>query len=113
MQTTFILRAVNAQREVLGWTKVPVKSKGDGCLWAEQDFVAEGDVTGLATDLILHWQDVNVHTTVSLGGALPIERGKTFVIPLREPLIVLPSDPRPLPGVTVRSVDIGMATAGR
>lgn len=109
----FVIRAVTAAREVLAWTKMPVTTKGDGCLWAEHAFVAEGDVTGLATDLIFHWPDVNVHTTVPLATQLPIVAGKVFTIPLTDPLIRFPQDPRPLPGVTVRSVEIGMATAGR
>lgn len=113
MQTTFILRLVDANREVLAWTKLPVKAKGDGCLWPEHHFVAEADVTGVATDLIIHWQDVNVHTTVALPEPLPVVAGKVVTVPLTEPLIRMPSDPRPLPAVTVRSVEIGLTTAGR
>jgi hypothetical protein len=114
MQTTFIVRLFDADRHVLAWTRIPCMTKGDGCLWPEQHFVAEADVTGVATDICYHWVDVNVHTTVPLPERIPVEVGKVVTVPLFDPLLRLNSDARPLPAVTVRqSIEVCPASANR
>jgi hypothetical protein len=112
--TTFVIRLLDADRRVLAWTKTPAVPKGDGCLWAMQYFVAEAEVAGTATHLCYHWVDVNVHTTVPLPQPIGVTVGQVITVPLREPLVTIGSDHRPLPPLTVRQpVTVGVASATR
>jgi hypothetical protein len=112
MQTIFIVRLLDADRQVLAWTKIPAETKGDGRLWAMQAFVAEVEQDGLATALNYHWPDVHCYITVPLASPIPVAAGSVISLPLAD-LIHIPSEPLPLPGVTVRSnvtATIGMAS---
>lgn len=98
-----ILRLLDAERNVLAWNQLFCEAKGDGSLRATQDFLAEGDVPGIATDLSVHWVDVNVHMTHPLPQPLPVEPGKVIGVPTKgQAMFVLTGDARPLPGVTLR-----------
>lgn len=112
MQTIFIVRLLNDKRQVLAWTRIPAETKGDGCLWPMQNFVAEGDVTGTGVAICTHWPDVNVHATVPLQGGVPVEVGKIVTVALNGPLFRIGSDTQELPAVTVRqSVEVGVGSA--
>jgi len=112
VQTTFIVRLLNKDREVLAWTKLVGESRGDGSIWPTQHFVAEADTDGDGTDLCFHWPEVNVHLTVPLEQPIGASKGKVVEIALRQPMLTIISDPRPLPAVTVRSsVQIGVPMA--
>jgi hypothetical protein len=115
MQTMFIVRLLNAEREVLAWNKIPAETKGDGGLWALQQFVAEVDTNGVGTAICFHWPDVHVYQTRPLAQPLPVEVGKVITVPIMEtPMIHIRSEPLPLPGVTVKqSVTVGLMPAGR
>ena len=102
MQTVFIVRLLNADREVLAWTKIPAETRGDGKLWAMQAFVAEVDTAGEAVALNYHWPDVHCYVTVPLPMTVPVTVGQVVSLPLAD-LIHIPSEPLPLPAVTVRS----------
>jgi hypothetical protein len=112
VQTIFIVRLLNTQRDVLAWTRVPAETKGDGCLWPMQAFVAEGDVHGTGVAICVHWPDVNVHTTIPLEGPIPVDVGKVVSYAFSGPLLRIGSDTQPLPPVTQRSsVEIGVGAA--
>lgn len=114
MTTTFILRLLDAERRVLGWSKVPVESRGDGCLWATQGFVAEADTDGLGVAVNLHWPEVHVYHTAGLAVPIAVQAGEVFHIPLTDPVLRLTSEGLPLPPVTVRSsVTVGVGSAKR
>lgn len=102
MQTMFIVRLLGADRQVLAWTKIPAETRGDGRLWAMQAFVAEVEQDGTAVSMNYHWPDVHCYTTVPLPGPVPVTAGQVVSLPLAD-LIYIPSEPLPLPPVTVRS----------
>lgn len=102
MQTMFIVRLLDAERQVLAWTKIPAETRGDGRLWAMQAFVAEVEQNGTAVAMNYHWPDVHCYTTVPLPHGVPVTAGQVVSLPLAD-LIHIPSEPLPLPPVTVRS----------
>jgi hypothetical protein len=111
MQTMFVVRLLDGQRNVLAWTKIPAETRGDGKLWAMQAFVAEVDQSGTATALNYHWPDVHCYVTVPLPSPVQVSAGQVISLPLAD-LIHIPSEPLPLPPVTVRSnVTAGVGTA--
>ena len=111
MQTMFVVRLLNAERQVLAWTKIPAQTRGDGKLWAMQAFVAEVDQAGTATALNYHWPDVHCYVTVPLPEPVAVASGQVISLPLAD-LIHIPSEPLPLPPVTVRTnVTAGVGTA--
>jgi len=114
MQTMFHIRLLTAERDVLAWTKVAAISKGDGCIWATQDFVAECDRDGTATALHVHWPDVHFYYTVPLQDHQAVVAGQVVSLPLKEPLVRLNSELEAVPPVTVRSaVTVGVQSASR
>lgn len=114
MQTMFHLRLLAADRSVLAWTKIHADTKGDGCLWASQAFVAECEESGTATAVHVHWPDVHFHYTVPLPQPMDVQAGQVVTIPLAEPLLRLTSEAEAVPPVTLRrSVSVGVASAAR
>lgn len=115
MTTVFHLRLLDAGREVLGWTKVPATTRGDGCLWAAQNFVFEAERSGVGTAIHVHWPDINVRMTLPLPQPIPVDAGKVYTLPVTEkPLLRIGGEDLPVPPVTVRTpVEIGVATAAR
>jgi len=113
METQFIVRLLDQDRHVLGWTKIPAETKGDGGLWAKQQFVAEADTTGIGVAVCFHWPDLHWYATTPLPNPQPVEAGKVFTIAIMGvPMLRVPSEALPLPGVTVKnSVTIGIGSA--
>ena len=102
MQTEFIVRLLDADRQVLAWTRIPAETRGDGKLWAMQAFVAAVTKSGQAVAMNYHWPDVHCYTTVPLSAPVMVQAGSVVTVPLAD-LIHIPSEPLPLPPVTVTS----------
>lgn len=101
MHYRFIVRLLDAGRQVLAWNQMFCEAKGDGALRAIQDFFAEAQDFGTATDLCVHWVDVNVHMTSPLPQPVVCETGKVVSVPLRGvALFTMTGDTRELPAVT-------------
>lgn len=110
----FVVRLLNAKREVLAWTKIPAQTKGDGGLWAMQQFVAEAEVTDVGVAMCFHWPDVHVYQTRPLPSPVPVEVGKVVTVRIMDaPMLHIRSEPLPLPGVTIRSNITVMPGTGR
>ena len=108
------VRLIDVNSQVLGWTRLPAETRGDGCLWAKHHFVFEADRDGIGTEMAIHEPDLNVWTFVPLPQPLEVTAGKVFTIRLEKPLLQFGSSARPLPGVTVRTnVVVGIAAATR
>lgn len=109
-----IVMLLDAQERVLGWTKLPAETRGDGCLWAKHHFVFEADTNGTGVELAMHEPDLHVWTFCALPSPVPVEAGKVTTIRLERPLLQFGSSTRPLPPVTVRTnVTIGIGAATR
>jgi hypothetical protein len=102
VETTFIIRLLNGKREVLAWKKITAETRGDGKLWAKEAFVAAVLQSGTAVALNYHWPDVHCYVTVPLPVDVPVHAGEVISLPLAD-LIHIPSEPLPLPPVTVTS----------
>jgi hypothetical protein len=114
MEHMFVVRLLNDQREVLAWTKIPAETRGDGGLWAKQEFVAECDRAGVGVAMCFHWPDVHVYQTWPLPDPIPVEIGKVVTVRImRQPMIHIRSEALPLPGVTVHSNVTVMPGPGR
>jgi hypothetical protein len=111
MHYRFVVRLLSATREVLAWNQIFCVAKGDGCLRATQDFLAEGQVTGTATSICVHWVDVHVHTTMPLPQPIAVDQGKVVSVPLNNTaLFTIQGDRGELPGVTVtQSVQVAVS----
>lgn len=104
MEMMFVVRLLDAKRNVLAWTKIPAETRGDGGLWAKQEFVAEADVTGTGVAMCFHQPDVHVYDTRPLTSPVPAEAGKVVTVRIMSvPMIHIQSEALPLPGVTLRS----------
>lgn len=102
MQYRFIVRLLDAGRQVLAWNQMFCEARGDGALRAIQDFLAEAQAFGTATHLCVHWVDVNVHTTNPLPQPIVCEAGKVVCVPMRgQALFTLAGDTTELPPVTL------------
>jgi hypothetical protein len=112
MQMMFVVRLLDKDRNILAWNKLPVETRGDGGFWATQNFVAEAEATGMATGICYHWPDLHVYQTVALPEPVQCILGQTIAIPIHNTAILtVPSEPLPLPAVTVRSnVTVGIGT---
>jgi hypothetical protein len=108
----FIVRLLDADRQILAWNKLPVETRGDGNVWAMQNFVAEAEQTGKATGICYHWADLHVYQTVPFAEPVQCVAGQTITIPIHNSVILsVPSEPLPLPPITVRSdVTVGIGT---
>jgi hypothetical protein len=115
MQTVFVVRLLDANRQVLAWNHIPAHTKGDGGLWADHNFVAEAQETGEAVAMCFHWPEVHVYQTRPLLQPVHVDAGKVVSIPiLATPMLHIQSEPLELPPVTVRTnVTIGIGAAQR
>src|ERR1043166_8371419 len=104
MTDLFQIRLLDKDRNVLAWKRLAGETHGDGAIWPTQNFFAEGEVDGMATDLSVAWPSMGVHTTVTLAMPIPVQAGHVVSVHLMgTPLMKMASDPRPLPPVVVRS----------
>lgn len=110
MMYRFVVRLLDSGRQVLAWNQMFGEAKGDGAIRAIQDFVAEAQAFGTATDLCVHWVDVNVHLTSPLPQPVVCEVGKVITVPLRGvALFTMAGDTRELPAVTLtQSVQVAV-----
>ena len=115
METMFVVRLLDKDRNVLAWNKIPADTRGDGGLWAKQEFVAEADKTGVGVSICFHWPDVHVYQTRPLPDPIPVDAGKVVTVLISKvPMLHINSESLPLPGVTVHSnVTIGVGAGNR
>lgn len=111
MQTVFIVRLLDASRNVLAWCRVPVEARGDGAFWAMAPFEALCAQSGDVVELVGHWPEVNAAWAVPMPEGMQVRVGTAVTLHFTEPLLRISSDPRPLPPVTeTRSVTIAVPT---
>ncbi len=106
-----ILRVLDADGQLLAWAELQAETRGNGAIWATQPFMCEeADRSGQGVKLNVHWPDLNIHITHAVT-PITVQEGRPVVLawPSDRPLMAFPTDPTPLPPVTVRtSVAIGV-----
>ena len=110
MTATFIVRLVDAEGQLLAWAEVPAESRPQGrprstpfMALAPSMFAIEQ--AGIATDLIIHWADLDVVRKTPLMEATPVTVGQVFRFHWIEPVWMVEGSKTmlPLPAVTVRA----------
>lgn len=105
----FVVRLLTAEGALLSWAEVYASPKpqerGASCpIWAPgpTQFVIEQD--GLASQISVHWCDLDVARKQALMEAVPVQAGQVFTFAWLEPVWLVPGmRDVPLPGVTVRA----------
>ena len=108
MTARFIVRLLDAGARLLAWAEVSATAKpqerGASCpFWATAPtpFVIEQD--GRATDISIHWADLDVARRQAILEPVDVRIGQRFVFSWMEPVwLVAGSRDVPLPPVTVR-----------
>jgi hypothetical protein len=102
MTTKLVLRLLDRDNALLGWTEVAALAKGDGALWATGPVQIAIERDGIPTTLSVHWADVHVEQRrvvewpmLTIGTVVPIDCGGC-------PLFTVGLPPAYLAPVTVR-----------
>jgi hypothetical protein len=104
MDRMCIVRLLDANRQVLGWTKIPCYTRGDGGIWARQAFVFEAEMAGIGTHVHYHEPDQNIWLQMPVPEPMPVDAGKVYSIALSNALFQITSNPEHVPpAVTVRT----------
>jgi len=112
MTTKIVLRLLDAENQLLGWSEHFAVARGDGKLWSQGTVTITAERAGDPVCVSLHWADVNVETRIPCPPA-HVSAGRTIAIfAPHTPMVTLGIPPTNLPPVTVGSVAIGIE-AGR
>ncbi len=103
-----VVRVLDADNRLLAWAPVPAEMRGDGCLWVTGVHPAPVEAVGVPAWISVHWPDLNVQVRTRLPSVSSVAPGQTIPLAWPQPVIRFPSDPTPMPGVTVRG-PVGIA----
>jgi hypothetical protein len=110
MRARFIVRLLDAAGDLLSWCEVYAVAKPQGrprstpfVALAPSTFVIERD--GLASQLSVHWADIDVARLTPLMGETPVQMGQVLRFDWIEPVWMIEGSKVdvPLPPVTVRA----------
>jgi hypothetical protein len=111
----FVVRLLDADGRLLAWAELVAvpkpQARGASCpLWATGPTLFAVEHAGMATEVSIHWCDLDVARRASLIEPAAVEVGQVFAFAWIEPVwLVAGMRDVPLPGVTVRrSVTIGI-----
>jgi hypothetical protein len=104
----FVVRLLDAEANLLAWAEVaadpkPQRRMASCPYWpvTATQFVVER--SGMATEITVHWCDLDVARRANLGAATEVVEGQVFTFTWLEPIWLVPGmRDVPLPGVTVR-----------
>lgn len=80
MSYTLHVRLIDKQNQLLGWTQVSARARGDGQLWTEEPVLAAVEVAGMLDVISVHWVDVNVEIRAGVPEPVHLAPGKIFLI---------------------------------
>lgn len=103
MTTKLILRCLDADGALLGWTQVDAAVRGDGKLWSPGPVIVTPMQSGICAVLSVHWCDVNVEVRQACSETL-VAGVPSILHAQSAPLITVGPMPGALPPVTVGSV---------
>lgn len=101
LTTKLVVRAMDADRRMLGWAEVEAEARGDGKLWVAPATFLPIDRAGTVAYLSIHWCDVNVEIT-QVTDAQRVVPGQALGLPGEWPAITVGDAAGGLPTVTVR-----------
>lgn len=107
MDTKLVIRLMDAEGELLGWTQVEGHARGDGIIWLEQMAQVPVDVKGVLAFMSVHWCDVNVEIRHAVE-LLEVTPENYYIVPAG-PMIKCGPAAGGLPPVTVRTpINLGV-----
>jgi hypothetical protein len=109
MRAKLIVRLLDAQGALLAWAPLWAVAKGDGCLRATHEVVLAPVEDGESATLSLHGADLHIQRREPC--ALVCTKGIPLVFRWDE-VWRFPSDPGPLPAVTVGATAVVVPTGG-
>jgi hypothetical protein len=109
LTTKLVVRILDADAQLLGWTEVAGEARGDGCLWSSRSYHVGVERAGQPASVSVHWADVNVEARTPITHAAVVV-GEVITLPwANTPVMTIGPMPGPLPPVTVRgAVSIGV-----
>lgn len=98
-----VLRLLDDDDALLGWTEIQAQARGDGCLWSPGPVVVVTDTSGVPAVVSLHWCEVNTEVRLPLPESRLVAAGQPLQLYDRAtPIIVCGKVPGRLPAVTLR-----------
>jgi hypothetical protein len=97
LTTKVVVRVMDVEHRLLGWTQVQAEARGDGCLWCPGETVVRFTEAGHASILSVHLADLHIEYRAELDVRAAVGGGVT----LPSPLVRLGTPPAYLPPVTV------------
>lgn len=120
MVARFVIRLLSDDGSLLAWAEIAAQSEPQGRprstpfkALAPTEFVIEQD--GVATQLAVHWPDLDVARLTPLLGPTPVQVGQLVRFTWIEPVWMVQGSTMhvPLPAVTVRApVSVSVPTGG-
>lgn len=109
--TKLVLRVLDASGALLGAIIHQAAVKGDACLRASGPIIFRADVAGVATELSVHWPDVNIETrvpmTATVDPSVPV-----LLYPAGTILMRAGETPQGLPPITIRESVVAQPLTG-
>ena len=99
--TKFVLRLIDKDGELLGWTETQGHARGDGAIWPTGPIYIGIERDGIVAALSIHWADVNVERREQTI-AVSVFTGMVFPLVFQGPLYEVGKAAGGLPPVTVR-----------
>jgi hypothetical protein len=110
MISDFTIRLLTAEGALLGWTVTQAESKPQGRprstpFYAKGPSVFNVEADGVATQIAVHWHDLDVARLTPLGEPTPVKAGQEVSFAWLEPVWMVNGSGTdiPLPPVTVRN----------
>ena len=97
LTTKVVVRVMDVEHRLLGWTSVQAEARGDGCLWCPTTTAVTFTESGHATILSLHLADLHIESRT----AIDVRAAVGGRVTLPAPLVRLGTPPTSLPPVTV------------
>lgn len=101
--TRLVIRLLDRENRLLGWTEIHAEARGDGRLWATADVSLAAEETGEAAILSAHWVDVNVEARSLLPAPRSVHSGEIVPVLTAGPVFLVGPAAGGLPAVTVRT----------
>jgi hypothetical protein len=102
LSTKFVIRVMDANEQLLGWTETHAVAKGDGYLRADGPVYVCVERGGVATTVSVHWADVHVETRATIRESVTSGQVLTIFPTRGTPIMRCGHVPGPLPAVTER-----------
>ncbi len=101
MTTKVVVRLLDPDQHLLGWTEVQAIARGDGRLWSPGVVRLPVEASGVAAYVSVHWADVHVEQRAKLDRH-PVSPGEIVtVFPHASPIFTVGPIPGYLPAVTI------------